>query len=136
INSKIDGLYLEDNNVYYKDKFICNLDGILLKGSHNHANILAAIAALIAYDKTKIHNLERLKSFQGLEHRIEYIGKINNIKVYNDSKSTNFTALKTSLKTFPNEKILLICGGKLREDDYDLINNELKQIEFVIINGQ
>lgn len=129
------GLYIEEKNVYYNNEFIYNLDDIQLVGTHNLYNILASIAVLLAYDKSKIHHLEKLKTFKTLDHRIEYIGKMDDIKVYNDSKSTNFNALKWSLNSFKDEKILLICGGKIKEDDFEIIKDELNQISFVIING-
>ena len=129
------GLYLIDKNVYYNSEFLYNLDDIQLVGVHNLYNILASIAVLIAYNKSKLYNLDKLKTFKTLDHRIEYVGKLDKIKVYNDSKSTNFNALKWSLNAFKDEKILLICGGKIKDDDFEIIKDELDQISFVIING-
>lgn len=135
IREKI-GVYLDNNYVYYHDKLIMNLSDIKLVGLHNKYNILACIAGVIAYDKDRLNNIEKLNSFETLNHRIEYIGKYRGIEVYNDSKSTNFNALKWSLNTFKDRKILLICGGKLKEDDYEIIKDELKQIDFIMINGE
>jgi len=129
-------LYLENNNVIFNNKSILNLDEISLKGTHNKYNILAAISCIIAYDENKIIELEKLKSFKALNHRIEYIGKLNGISVYNDSKSTNFNALRCSLNTFKNNNVLLVVGGKLKEDNFEIINDELKQVKFVLINGE
>ena len=130
------GVYIKDNNIYYNGKLIYNISNIKLMGEHNIYNILACSAVVCAHDIGKIQLLKRLDSFVTLDHRIEYLGEINGAKIYNDSKSTNFIALKSSLNTFKDKDVLLICGGKLKEDDFSMIKDELKQIKFVIINGE
>jgi len=135
IKNKI-GLYLIDNDVFFNNQFIFNIDDVKLAGVHNKYNILACIAVLLAYDKNKICYLERLNTFKTLSHRIEYIGRLGNVRVYNDSKSTNFNALKSSLNAFKEHNILLICGGKIKDDDYDCIVSELNQVTFIMINGE
>ena len=81
-----------------------------IKGGHNVENALAAAASafLMGADPEKMRNV--LKSFTGVEHRIEFVCKINNVPYYNDSKATNTDSAIKALETFP-EHIILIAGG-------------------------
>lgn len=58
-----------------------------------------------------------LKTFGGVEHRLEFVRNYNGVDFYNDSKSTNPTSTITALKTF-NKPIHLILGGLNRNQDY------------------
>lgn len=129
-------VYIQDNTIFYLNKKLINIDNFKLKGTHNLYNLLGSIAIVIAYDINIFSKIKNLANFMPISHRLEYIGRFKNAKVYNDSKSTNFFALKTALEAFKNEKILLICGGKLKEDNLNLINNNLDYLSKVIINGE
>lgn len=135
LKEKID-IYLEGKNIYYQGKLITSTKDYQLAGMHNLENLLAAISVIIAYDRKYLKNLSTLKTFKNIPNRLEYLGKYKQAKVYNDSKATNFYALKTALAAFNQEKILLICGGKLKQDNYKLIDNYLDNLSLVIINGE
>ena len=53
-----------------------------------------------------------LKQFKALEHRLEFVAERNGIAFYNDSKATNTDSAIKALEAFPNEKVVLIAGGK------------------------
>ena len=53
-----------------------------------------------------------LKSFSGVEHRIEFVRKIKNVEYYNDSKATNPNSTLVALETFDEKSTILILGGK------------------------
>jgi len=56
-----------------------------------------------------------IESFAGVEHRLEYVGTFNGLKVYNDAKSTNGEATRTALAAFEGDApLFLVVGGKLR----------------------
>ena len=99
-----------NNGIWYDEKY--SLENFKLLGKHNIYNALASVAIARCYNISQEQIQKGLDTFNGVEHRIEYCGKINNTKVYNDSKSTNVLALQSSLSCFENEKICLICGGK------------------------
>lgn len=134
--TKVNGGYLLDDNLYYQNQKIVNIKNIQLLGKHNLANILASICVILNYrnDLPPLDTL--LKTFQAVEHRIEYLGELQNIKIYNDSKSTNYRALKIALDAFKSDEILLICGGKIREDNINLLNNSLSNLKQVLVNGE
>ena len=107
------------------------------KEKHNLLNLLASIAVARKFQHVSLDILkDRIKELKNIEHRLEYIGKINHVDIYNDAKSTNFFSLKTALTTFPMDKILLIVGGKKREDDQELLKQEMNHIELVYSYGE
>lgn len=109
---------IEDGKLYVNDKFVINIDDILLKGVHNYENILAM---LVLVDILKIdfkYAIEVLKEFRGVEHRVEFVREVNGVKYYNDAKSTNPTATITALKSF-DDNIHLILGGMDRSQDFE-----------------
>lgn len=89
----------------------------VLVGSHNRANYYCAWKV---HDILGTKNLTAMfqgfiNSFPGVEHRLEFVGEFNGLKVYNDAKSTNGEATRTALAAFDgSEPLYLILGGKLR----------------------
>ncbi|ANY69950.1 UDP-N-acetylmuramoylalanine--D-glutamate ligase [Paenibacillus sp. BIHB 4019] len=88
-----------------------------LPGRHNAANALAAIAACLAAGALPEQLAETLRSFKGVEHRLEYAGEVKGVKYYNDSKATNPTATIMSVGSL-TAPIVLIAGGLDRGSDY------------------
>lgn len=130
-----DGIFITDDNIYYKGKLMFSPVNLKLKGMHNLENIAATIGAVLCY-APKYSKFSKLNDFKPLAHRLEYLGKIGTIEVYNDSKSTNLTALKTSLSTFKDKKVVLICGGKAREEDLACLDDYLACLDLVLVNGE
>lgn len=97
-------------------RHILNTKDILLRGVHNHENICAAIAATSSLVEPEIQ-AEAIKKFKGVEHRLEFIRKINGVKWYNDSIGTSPSRTIAGLNSF-NEKIVLIAGGYDKNLDY------------------
>ena len=71
-------------------------------GSHNVENALAtiAVAKLRGIDNQTIK--EVLSAFGGVKHRLQYVGQVNEVAFYNDSKSTNILATQKALSVFDN----------------------------------
>jgi len=117
------GIYINNGEVIIaidegkKDK-ICDVPDILIPGSHNLENALAASAIAYAYGIDKEIIAYTLKSFQGVEHRIELVTEIDGVKFINDSKGTNVNA---SIKAIEAVKppIILIAGGKDKGSSFD-----------------
>ena len=89
---------------------LCTVDELGIKGAHNVENALAAsaVAFLAGADPQKMAAV--LKSFGGVEHRIEPVRSIDGVPYYNDSKATNTDSAIKALETFPDH-IVLIAGG-------------------------
>ncbi|HPE40844.1 MAG TPA: UDP-N-acetylmuramoyl-L-alanine--D-glutamate ligase [Bacteroidales bacterium] len=110
-----------DNIVTYKDHLLKNVYPITafqnIPGKHNFYNIMAAIITceLLQIDTPEI--IKHISTFQGLEHRIEYVGYYHGINFYNDSISTIPQATISALEALVNVDTLIL-GGFDRGIDY------------------
>ncbi|MEG1506347.1 MAG: UDP-N-acetylmuramoyl-L-alanine--D-glutamate ligase [Bacilli bacterium] len=127
--------YIKDNGLYVIDKLIIKCNEIMLKGIHNYENILAALLVINEFGIDIKIVKEFLKTFAGVEHRIEFVRDLNGVKYYNDSKSTNPTATITALKTF-DEPIHLILGGLERYQDFNELNGYVKKTKCIYAIGE
>jgi UDP-N-acetylmuramoylalanine--D-glutamate ligase len=107
-----------------------------LPGRHNMENALAAAAVgRIADVKDDAIN-EAIRSFRGVEHRLELVGEWAGVRWYNDSKATNPDAGRVALNAFPGAPVILIAGGY--GSDFDLrewVADVLANTEAVILIG-
>ncbi len=100
------------------DDEIIKTSDILLPGKHNLENVCAAsMAAKLAGAGTK-HIVPVLKTFQGLEHRLEFVAEKYGIRFYNDSLATVPDAAIEAIETYDPHVQTLICGGYDRGSDY------------------
>ena len=97
-----------------------------LSGKHNLQNLLLVTAASreIGLDHSSI--ARSISSFKSIPHRLEYLGKVNNLSFYNDSKATNFDSSLTGLKSIPHP-IILIAGGIQKKGDFLPWITQIKQ---------
>ncbi len=127
--------YFNNEAVFINNELIINLHDIKLVGEHNYENILAALLVIneLYLDKKIIK--EFLSDFSGVEHRIEFVNELNGVKYFNDSKSTNPVSTITALKTF-NEPIHLILGGLNRNQDFNELNDYIKNVKCIYAIGE
>lgn len=90
---------------------------LLLKGDHNHENACAATMAAYLAGVRVSAITEALKTFKGLEHRLELVDTINNVEYYNDSFSTTPETAIAAIKSFKNPEILIL-GGSSKNSDF------------------
>ncbi len=108
--------YTDGTYIYYNGKKILNKNDIKLRGIHNLENIATALTAIIdLIDLNK--SIEVIKNFNGVEHRLEFVREINNVKWYNDSVSSSPTRTIAGLYSY-DENIVLIAGGYDKHLDY------------------
>ncbi|MFI8378610.1 UDP-N-acetylmuramoyl-L-alanine--D-glutamate ligase [Leeuwenhoekiella sp. NPDC079379] len=102
-----------------------------IKGAHNTKNAMAAATAsrLLSIRKATIR--ESLEGFQGVEHRLEYVLKINNVSYINDSKATNVNATFYALDSMSAPTVWIVGGvdkGNDYKDLFPLVNEKVKAI--------
>ena len=133
---KVDGAYLEGDVLTFRGEAIIKVDEIGVPGSHNVENALATItvAKLRGVDNQTIK--EVLSAFGGVKHRLQYVGQVNEVSFYNDSKSTNILATQKALSGFDNSKVILIAGGLDRGNEFDELVPDLKGLKKMVILGQ
>ena len=137
---KLDNGYIVDGDVIKEcddklRKHIVSSKELIIRGRHNYENICSAIAAT----KTLVDlqtAIEVIKSFPGVEHRIEFVKEINGVKWYNDSASSTPSRTISGLNAF-NEEIVLIAGGADKNLDYTPIAKPiLSKVKTLILMGQ
>ena len=115
---------------------IIDVNNIFLRGKHMYENICAAIA--VTKDLVNIETIvEVVKNFKGVEHRLEFVREINNVKIYNDSIGSSPTRTIAGIKAF-EEEIILIAGGYDKNLDYTELGKEIvtcNKVKTVILMG-
>ena len=89
-----------------------------LPGAHNRENAAAAAAAARAAGVGDAAVAEGLRSFPGVEHRIEELATIAGVRYVNDSKATNVAAARRALVSFPDSRLHVILGGLGKHESY------------------
>ena len=117
-------LYKEDTYAYLHDQILFKLSDLKIVGDFNVGN--AMMAACMAYRMgISLESISRvIASFHGVEHRIEYVGTVRGVRIYNDSKATNTHAACAALSAF-DQNVILLCGGKDKHISFD----DLKQFD-------
>lgn len=133
---KVDGAYLEDGMLCFKGQAVMKADELGVPGSHNVENALAAIAVAKLSGVSDEAIRETLAHFGGVKHRLQYLGEVNDVKFYNDSKSTNILATQKALSGFDNKKVILIAGGLDRGNEFDDLVPDLAGLKKMIILGE
>ena len=99
---------------------------LALKGRHNVLNSMAAtIAANVVGIKKEVIR-ESLKTFQGVEHRLQYVATVKGVRWINDSKATNVNSCWYALESMTTPTVLIL-GGKDKGNDYSEIDELVKQ---------
>jgi len=122
-----------------KEQVLTTRDDIFLRGLHNVENILASLAAGLACGASVDSMRETIRTFKGVEHRIEFVEEIRGVKFYNDSKATSVDATLKALEALSDGdgKIVLILGGRGKNAPYGpLIPLIKKSVRKVIAIGE
>ena len=133
-NQKADA-YIKDEMIYYHEKPIISLNEIRVRGTHNYENIMAALIAAKEFKITNEMILEVLRKFSGVEHRLEYVKKLNSREFYNDSKSTNIVSTQVALDSF-DKSVILLLGGLDRGHSFTELETYLGNVKGIVAFGQ
>jgi len=124
------GAYLKENqltiNINQTNQTIMSIQELALQGKHNIYNSMAAgiVARLTEVRKEVIR--ESLSDFQNVEHRLEFVAKINGVDFINDSKATNVNSTWYALESMQNQ-VVLILGGIDKGNDYKMLMEMVKE---------
>lgn len=129
------GCSIIDGYICYNDEKIIALEEVKIKGNHNYENAMAAIAAVkeVGIENSVICSV--LKTFGGVEHRMEFVKTIDNIDFYNDSKATNIKSTQIALASFTKPTILLL-GGLDRGHSFEDLRAYLKNVKQIVAYGE
>ncbi len=98
--------------IHGRSRVVCSADELKIRGRHNMENTLAAISVAAILEVEPVEIELYVKDFEALEHRLEFVGAVDGVSYYNDSKATNPTSAIKALESFPTEKVVLIAGGR------------------------
>jgi UDP-N-acetylmuramoylalanine--D-glutamate ligase len=124
------GAYVRGEEIVFRqdgaEETLLKLEDIPLGGAHNVENVLAAAAAARLAGVPSAAIAKGVRSFAGVEHRLEFVAEIAGVRYYNDSKATNVDATLKALDAFPG-RILIILGGKDKGSDYTALQRPLRE---------
>lgn len=122
------------DDVMYEGDLLFNIKEMSLVGKHNVYNALSA--ALMAHiNGVSLDVIQKtLKTFKGVEHRIEYVDTINGVKYYNDSKATNVESVMVALQSF--DHVILIAGGYDKKISFEQLRNYNDVVKHAVLFGE
>jgi UDP-N-acetylmuramoylalanine--D-glutamate ligase len=114
-----------------KPSITMSIHDLSLKGKHNTQNSMASGIAAKILEIRKENIRESLSDFKNVEHRLEYVAKVNGIEFINDSKATNVNSAWFALESMSNPTVWIV-GGVDKGNDYDtllpLVKEKVKAI--------
>ncbi len=135
-----DSVWREDETLFIRQKgkqsILIPLEQVPLKGEHNIGNVLASTLAGLASGLSVEQIRSGIKSFSGVEHRLEMIREKNGIRYYNDTAATIPEATIAALRSFP-EPVILIAGGSDKNLQFDSLAEEILNHSkgLILLNG-
>jgi UDP-N-acetylmuramoylalanine--D-glutamate ligase len=124
------GAFLRDNQIILRhdgSEFpVIRTEEIPLRGNHNLENVLAGCTAAYLAGAEPGAITKGIKTFRGVEHRLEFVAEIAGVKFYNDSKATNTDAAIKAVEAF-HEPLIVIVGGKDKGCDYTTLREPLRE---------
>ena len=133
------GAYMDESgDIYYADEngktLVMNKSDIVIPGSHNIENYCTAISAVWGY--CSVEDIKSVaRTFNGVEHRIEFVREFKGVRYYNDSIATSPSRVISGLKAF-GTKIIVIMGGSDKGNDMnEMVPYILKYVKLLVLNG-
>ena len=139
--SAVQGAYVREGYLCYRihgrSRVVCVPEDLKIIGQHNIENALAAISVCALLDVEPAEIEAYLKDFQALEHRLEYVATVNGVAYFNDSKATNPVSAIKALQAFPDQKVVLIAGGRDKGTDLsEFVQSARRHACAVILIGE
>jgi len=119
------GSWIESDQLIVDDEFLMPASEVPLRGIHNLENTMAAALMAGEAGASLAQIRDSVKTFPGVEHRLEFVRNVGGIDWYNDSKATNVDATLKALAAFPG-KLWVILGGKDKDTDYSALREPLR----------
>lgn len=133
------GAFLKNNNmevnIINEEEFTMETETMALEGKHNMKNAMAAtsVAKLMKIRNATIR--ESLSNFQGVEHRLEKVLKIQNVQYINDSKATNVNATFFALDSMITPTVWIVGGVDKGNDYNELMSLVREKVKAIICLG-
>ena len=129
-----EGAFVRDDTVYLRldgsEKKVCRTDEIYIPGPHNLENALGAVCVAGAMKVPVPVIRHTLKTFRGVEHRIERVRELDGVTYINDSKGTNVDSTIKAVQTM-TEPTVIILGGYDKHTSFDPLAKEIAGSPFI-----
>jgi len=102
-----------DGELLWRGRSLMAVSELALRGAHNVENAMAAAAAALATGVPEAAVAEALRTFAGVEHRLEEVGRLGGVLYVNDSKATNVASARRGIEAFEGG-VHAILGGSLK----------------------
>ena len=130
------GAFVRNQNIILKfnqqQEVLMPISDVHLSGKHNLNNGLATALAARASEINNDMIRESLRTFEGVEHRLEQVRTVDGVQYINDSKATNINAVWYALDSF-DVPMTLILGGRDKGNDYSELSNQIREKVHTII---
>lgn len=134
------GVYLSGSMIKYVadnvEEDIVSTEDMHIFGNHNYENAMAAIALTIEAGVPVEIIRDTVRSFKGVEHRIEYVREFNGVKYYNDSKGTNPDSSIKALEAMSRPTLLIAGGYDKHSEFYEFIEAFDNKVKLLVLIGQ
>ncbi|BAJ04006.1 UDP-N-acetylmuramoylalanine--D-glutamate ligase [Shewanella violacea DSS12] len=129
---------VKDGKIVHGTTEIASLQDVAIVGSHNHANLIAAMALAYHAGIDKEPMIQVAKNFTGLAHRCELVANIAAVAYVNDSKATNVGATVAALEGLGEHlgDIILIVGGDGKGADFTPLETVFNKVAHLITLGK
>lgn len=141
-NAVSDGIFAEKGKLVFrfseqhKEERFMEIEELSLPGVHNCYNSMAAALAARAFEIRNEDIRDSLMTFQGVEHRLEYVRTIDGVDYINDSKATNINATWYALSSY-NSPLVWIAGGRGDNNDYSALDEFVERnVKCIVAIGE
>lgn len=118
------GLWLADNKIWFDGELLMEASELPIRGRHNIEDTMAAAAACRLAGASLASIAAAIRTFKAVEHRLEFVRKLDGVDYYNDSKATSVDATLKALDAFAG-RLWIILGGKDKGLDYTVLRAPL-----------
>ncbi|PKP12813.1 MAG: UDP-N-acetylmuramoyl-L-alanine--D-glutamate ligase [Bacteroidetes bacterium HGW-Bacteroidetes-3] len=132
------GVYLKNDNIiikYKTEETLMNISTLALKGKHNTKNAMMSSMSTSLLNVRNPTIRESLEDFEGAEHRLEFVLKINGVQYINDSKATNVNATFYALDSVKAPTVWIVGGVDKGNDYLDLMPFVREKVKAIICLG-
>ncbi len=130
------GAFVVDGGIVYgapgDNVPVCRADEVYIPGDHNLQNALAAVAMTMAAGIDPAVIAHTLRTFKGVEHRIEFVRELDGVRFINDSKGTNVDSTIQAVRAMDRPTVLIL-GGSPKKTNYVPLGEEILKCPIVHI---
>ena len=135
------GAFVQDGVIVYgtpeANVSVCRASEVYIPGEHNLQNALAAVAMTMASGIPADIVAQTLRTFRGVEHRIEFVRELDGVRWINDSKGTNVDSTIQAVRAMKAPTVLIL-GGSPKKANYVPLGREILKcpIKHIVLIGE